>query len=265
MKNLRYIFTVIALFLSVVVWGEKYPKPLKGRMVHDFAKVLSASEEKAIEKQLLKLNDSTTTQITVVTVSSLNGETPAEYATELGQEWGVGDKDKDNGIVVLFKPKVGKSPGQIFIAVGYGLEGAVPDATAKMIIEREMIPYFRQGKIGVGISHGVKVLTSLVKGEYSAKKYTQKSKRRGFISPTTLLILIFIIVPLFIPRKHRKSNFSNNGASTSDSILPWILISMMSNRGGGGFGGGGGSGFGGGGFGGFGGGGFGGGGSGGSW
>ncbi len=266
MRQIRYIVTAIALLCTLSLWGQSYPKQMAGRMVNDFANVLSATEERAIESKLRALNDSTSTQIAVVTVKTLNGESPAQYATELGHQWGVGQKGKDNGIVILFKPKVGNSPGQIFISVGYGLEGAVPDATAKLIIENEMIPAFRQGSVAAGISRGVDVLTSLVKGEYSADKYNKEHKRGGG-NVTSIVVIIFIIIALVLPRKNRGNNFTSGGSDATGSILPWVLLSMMNNGRSSGFGGGGSSGFGGGGssFGGFGGGGFGGGGAGGSW
>ncbi len=265
-KNLnRFSLVVLLLLLSVVVWGQNYPKPIKGRMVHDFAKVLSNNEERALETRLRSFNDSTSTQMVIVTVKSLNGEDISQYATELGQEWGVGHKGKDNGVVILYKPKVGNSRGQIFIAVGYGLEGAIPDATASAIVNNDMIPYFQQGKTAAGLAKGVDVLVSLAKGEYTADDYNKSKKRRGGSSFSLIIFILFFILSMLIPRKRRGDNITSSGSTASDSILPWILIGMMgSGRSSGGYGGGGGFSSGGG-FGGFGGGGFGGGGAGGSW
>lgn len=263
MRKIKILFLFICSLLSFASFAQDIPKPLSGRMVHDFANQISSRDEQIIERQLRALNDTTSTQIAVVTVNSLDGYSIAEYATKLGHSWGVGTKGKDNGIVILFKPKTARSNGEVFIAVGYGLEGAVPDATAKMIIEKEMIPYFREGKISAGISQAVTTLISLVEGEYTADEYA-KRKRGG--SSAYLILLIFIFIMLFGGRRTHSDYGSGGTTSATSAALPWILLSMMGNSGGrrGGYGGG--SGFGGGGsFGGFGGGGFGGGGAGGSW
>lgn len=264
MKNKQRI-SLILLFLAsfFTASAQEIPSPMSGRMVHDFAGVLSKNEVANLEYQLREFNDSTSTQIAVVTVKDLDGASISEYATELGHKWGVGTKGKDNGIVILYKPKTAGSRGEVFIAVGYGLEGAVPDATAKMIVEREMIPYFKENRTGAGISQGVSTLFSLVKGEYTADAYSKKSKPVSGASIFYLVIIIFIIISLILPGKKRSNTYSKNGATTSDSVVPWLLLAMMSGSrgghgGGGGFGGGSS-------FGGFGGGGFGGGGAGGSW
>lgn len=257
--------TAILLFLAITLTAraQEMPSPMSGKMVNDFAGVISDRDEAYLEKQLREFNDSTSTQIAVVTVASLDGRSISEYATELGHSWGVGTKGKDNGIVILFKPKTMESRGEVFIAVGYGLEGAVPDATAKMIVEREMIPYFKKNRTAQGISQAVSTLFSLVKGEYTADSYTKKSSMSAG-SIFYLVIIIIMIIAILLPGKKHSNTYSKDGSTTSDSIVPWILLGMLSSRGGGyrsggGFSGGGSS------FGGFGGGGFGGGGAGGSW
>lgn len=262
MKNIiRNLLILTLLLFSVNSYAQQIPQAIKGKMVNDFAEVLSSKDEALLEQQLRTFNDSTSTQIAIVTVNSLDGMQPNQYATELAHKWGVGQKGKDNGIVILYKPKTRDSAGQVYIAVGYGLEGAVPDATAKLIVENEMIPLFREGKTAEGLSQAVNTLFGLVRGEYTADEY---SKRSGGFPLFWIYIIIFLII-LFIPSKKGSSDYSSReGTVTDNSIAPWILLSMMSSgRRTGGFGGGG---FGGGSsFGGFGGGGFGGGGAGGSW
>lgn len=266
MKNkITLTLTLLFAFLLTVftATAKDYPTPAKGRMVNDFAGVIGDKDEVKLELQLREFNDSTSTQIAVVTVKSLDGKSISEYATDLAHEWGVGQKGKDNGIVILFKPKTATSRGEVYIAVGYGLEGAVPDATSKMIIEREMIPYFQDNRIGAGISKAVSTLFSLVKGEYTAESYAKKPTLSG---GTIFLLIVgfFMFISLILPGKKHSDTISKDGTSSSNSVVPWILLAMLSNsggRGGGGFGGGGGGSS----FGGFGGGGFGGGGAGGSW
>lgn len=255
---------LITLLLSVNLFSQDIPeRPNPPRLVNDLAGLLDDKTENALEWYLRAINDSTSNQIVVLTVNSLNGYDASSFAFEVGEKWRVGQKEFDNGIVMLVKPKIGSSRGQAFIAVGYGLEGAIPDAIAKRIVTNEMIPYFRNNDYAGGILKGAKVLSQFASGEISADGYnssTAKSNWAGLI-PFIIFILIFFLI--------RASNARS--ASMSRSNLPfwtalWLGSSMMGGShsgsfnnfsgGSGGFGGG---------FGGFGGGSFGGGGAGGSW
>jgi len=115
-------------------------KPQPPRLVNDFAAVLSPAETNALEQKLLHFNDSTSTQIVIVTVNDLGGDDITDFADRLGEKWGVGQKGKNNGIVVLIKPTGGQGQRKARISVGYGLEGVIPDATARKIVDNEMIP-----------------------------------------------------------------------------------------------------------------------------
>ena len=268
-KLLRIPSLLLLLFFSINLFSADIPpRPNPPRLVNDLAGLLDENTEKALEWNLRALNDSTSNQIVIITVNSLNGYDPASFAYEIGEKWKVGQKEFDNGIVVLVKPKQGSSRGQAFIAVGYGLEGAIPDAIANRIVNNEMIPYFKQNDYRSGIIRGVEVLSQFASGEINADGYNSSAaapKWAGAI-PIIIFILIFFII--------RASNAKS--ASMSRSNLPfWTALWLGSTMGGGshsgswnnfsgGSGGGSGGGFGGG-FGGFGGGSFGGGGAGGSW
>jgi uncharacterized protein len=266
MKQVLFI-----LFLSVFtfsVFAQDIPeRPNPPRLVNDLANVLSDPEEQQLESELVQFNDQTSTQIAIVTVPSLNGYEISDFSFKIGEKWGVGQKDKNNGIVIVFKPKTSDEKGAVFVAVGYGLEGIIPDAVAnRNVVDFEMIPRFREGDIYGGLSAGTKVLKSLALQEYTAADYQKKTDKEGKSDGlgTLILIGIILIVIFSIFKGGRGRNY--NGGS---SIPFWIAMSLLSsNRGGGSFGGfsGGSGGFGGGGgFGGFGGGSFGGGGAGGSW
>lgn len=262
---------LLSIFLVIFVFSgfsQDIPdRPNPPRLVNDLANVLSDQEEQQLESDLIQFDQSTTTQITIVTVPSLNGNEISDFAFKLGEKWGVGSKDKNNGIVVVFKPKVGNEKGKVFVAIGYGLEGIIPDAVANRdVVNNEMIPRFKQNDIFGGLYAGTKVLMSLAAQEYTAQQYQQKSgekKSEGGGGFFILVMIIIIIVSLF--KGGRGRNY--NGGS---SLPFWLALGLLgSNRGSGSFGGfsGGSGGFGGGGggFGGFGGGSFGGGGAGGSW
>ena len=268
MNKIRLIFLLSIAILGFNATGQDIPvRPDPPKLVNDFAGVLTSEETQLLEQKLVAFNDSTSTQITVVIVKSLNGYDKADFAYRLGQQWGVGQKGKNNGAVILVKPKVGNERGEAFIASGYGLEGAIPDALAKRIVENEMIPDFREDNYYKGLDAAISTMMSLVKGEYTADQYSKrtenKSNQYGIIIPIIITIIVFTII-----RGSRARNMSV-GKSLPFWTAFWLLGSMGRGHSGswgdfssgsGGFGGGGGGGFGG-----FGGGSFGGGGAGGSW
>ncbi|HEY3371382.1 MAG TPA: TPM domain-containing protein [Prolixibacteraceae bacterium] len=266
MKHL--LLSVILVVFTFYGFAQDIPdRPNPPRLVNDLANVLSDQEEQQLESELDEFDRSTTTQITIVTVPDFGGTEMSDFAFKLGEKWGVGSKDKNNGIVIVFKPKVGNEKGGVFVAVGYGLEGIIPDAVAnRLVVDNEMIPRFKQNDIYGGLQAGTKVLMSLASQEYTAQEYQQKAGGKkskdgggGFF---VVIMIIIILISFFRGGKGR--NFHSGG-----SLPFWLAMGLMSggNRGGGSFGGfsGGGGGGGGGGFGGFGGGSFGGGGAGGSW
>lgn len=265
------------MLVCLLPWaiGAQMPdRPSPPRLVNDLAKILSEDQQRSLEEILVQFGRETGTQIAVVTVSSMAGYDKADFAFRIGESWGVGQRGKNNGIVVLVKPKTSRESGQVYIAVGYGLEGVIPDAVAnRLVVDQEMIPRFREDDYYGGIAQGVKVLMELARGEFTAAEYAERSGEpegsgagSGFL--IVLLVLVLVIFPLVRKRRHLHSTGSRN--------LPmWILLGLMNSgkkhggswsdfsSGRGSFGGSGGIGRGG--FGGFGGGSFGGGGAGGSW
>jgi uncharacterized protein len=262
MKKILSILILLAGFSTL--HAEIPERPVPPKLVNDFAGILNQSEANNLETKLVQFARETSTQIVVVAVPDLEGYDAGDYAFRLGEKWGVGQQDKDNGLVILVKPKTGNEQGRIFIATGYGLEGVLPDAVVNgTIIDNEMIPYFRQGNYYQGLESGINVIMDITKGEYTAEYYQENYTKKGSGIPVfIILLLFFIIIPALRGRKRR---FYSPGKN-----LPlWIALGMMSGsraHGGsfGNFSSGRGS-FGGGGFGGFGGGSFGGGGAGGSW
>ena len=118
-------------------------RPNPPRLVNDFAGLFSPAQTAELERMLVDFSDTTSNQITVVTVNDLEGYDSSEYATRIGLDWQVGTAQFNNGVVVLVKPKTPDSYGDAFIAVGYGLEGAIPDAYATRIVREQMIPHFK--------------------------------------------------------------------------------------------------------------------------
>ncbi len=253
---------LIVLFLLSVagVRAQDIPAPMMPyRLVNDYAGLFSAAETASLEQKLLAYNDSTSTQIYVVTVNDLGGYPASDYAFRLGEAWGIGQKSKNNGAVILIKPKVGNSRGQAFIATGYGLEARINDAFAGRIVRNEMIPYFVEEDYFGGVNAAVDTMIAHLSGEFAAEE-----KEEGGTPVVAIIILIIALVLLFILFRGGGDQHIDSDGHRRSNIPPLFFPPMTgSDRRGGGFGG-----FGGGGFGGFGGGGggsFGGGGAGGSW
>lgn len=249
------------------------PPPVDREFVYDFADQLSAADEEALNAQLRAFTDTTSHVIVVVTHPDFCGLEPAQFATDLGHDWGVGRADEDNGIVVAIRPRSGNRSGALFIAPGYGLEGAIPDVVAMRVVQ-EMTPDLAKGDYRSALEIGIRDLMHLAAGEWSQDDYLSG----GSGSPIVGLVafLLFMLVLIGIPGLAIFSSIrSIQRKQGIDWLAAWVLFWAASQRasgsyhhfhsGSGPFGGrGGGFGGGGGGFGGFGGGGFGGGGAGGS-
>ena len=259
----------VALFFSLTSNAQdEFPaRPEPPRLVNDFAGVLSTEQVASLENKLVNFYQKTSTQIAIVTVKSLSGYDKADYAQKLSEKWGIGQKGKNNGILILVKPKIAQERGEVFVAVGYGLEAVVPDAVAReALVGAELIPAFKQNDYFTGLDRSTNVLISLTSGEFTADQYVKATKKGGKSGGPGGFFVIMVILIIFFIFRRRGGN--SRGLGTTQSFLGGMLLGNMlgGNHGGswGGFSGGGGS-SGGGGFGGFGGGSFGGGGAGGSW
>ncbi|MFC0875493.1 TPM domain-containing protein [Saccharicrinis sp. FJH2] len=243
-------------------------KPKTKQIVNDFAGILSNGEKQELEQKLVRYDSETSTQIAIVTTNTLNGYAISDYATRLLTKWGVGMKGKDNGIVIVVKPKIYNAKGQVYIATGYGLEDVVPDALAKKIVEYDMIPLFKDDNYYAGLDKATNTLIGLTTGKFTGSQYLDRARRNSGSGRGIGGLFFLIIAILAIIGSNRRNNMQQFGGRRRSSLPFWLLLGMMgSGRGGGSFGNfSGGSGFGGGGgFGGFGGGMGGGGGAGGSW
>lgn len=264
----------IILFLAAVTFtvsglmAQIPQRPQPQRLVNDMASVFTAEQAGQLESTLVDFSNKTSNQIVILTVNSLEGMDKSQFAYSVGEQWGVGQSKFDNGVIILIKPKLGNERGETFIASGYGLEGALPDAICKRIVEKEMIPAFLNNDYFGGVSKALNVIMPIAAGEFTSEEYAAKTGAGGFAP--AIGIIIFIIIMVILSVLGKKGGGSNNiggGGKRGPGMLELLLLGSLLSGGGrssGGFGGGG-FGGGGGGFGGFGGGGFGGGGAGGSW
>jgi uncharacterized protein len=260
-KNIFGILVLFGFVVSAQVAERPDPPKLYNNLSKEFPDFISAEQAAALEEKLEVFANETSNQICIVIVDDLNGYEAGQYATELGNKWGVGKKDKNNGIVILIKPTGGKGQRSLFISVGYGLEGAIPDLATKRIRDEEMYPYMAQGQFYEALDNATNKLMQLAKGEISVKDYTRRQGRKegGWLT----FIILAIIIIIMIIRMFRGGGGGGRTYSGLGNAVMWGLLSNMGNhRGSSSWGGGSSSG---GGWGGFGGGSFGGGGSGGNW
>lgn len=249
------------LFFINISLAQNIPaRPVPPRLVNDFANILSDREEHALETKLVNYSDTTSTQICVVTVTSLNGMESNDFAQRLGEKWGVGTK-KDNGVVILVKPKTANEQGDVSIQVGYGMEPYVTDIATLRIRNKIMIPAFKKNDYYKGIDNAVDAIIELASGAYSSDKHaSDNDDALGFFVVFLALVLVIVLISASGKNKNGNSSGGKNGFWRG---LLWGILLSSGNRGGGWGGSGGGSWGGGhssGGFGGFGGGHFGGGG-----
>jgi uncharacterized protein len=254
----RWIQGLVVLGALTVALGAAaaptFP-PLSGRVM-DAAGILPAETVSSITAKLKELEDKTTDQFVVATVKSLEGYDVQDYGYQLGRAWGIGQKGKNNGVILLVAPAEHK----VGYEVGYGLEGTLTDALTQVIIQNAILPRFRANDFAGGIQRGVDDTIQVLSGD-AAELQQQAAKRPGDNSGWNALIpfaifLIFVIVINSLGRRR------GGGGFLAGMIASSILNSRSGGWGsghGGGWGGGGGGGFSGGG------GSFGGGGSSGSW
>ncbi|MDO1447602.1 TPM domain-containing protein [Rhodocytophaga aerolata] len=257
MKKTKFI--LIAFIIGLLATGasaQTFPeKPNPPRLVNDFAGVLSENEENALERKLVRLDDTTSTQIAIVIVNTYGDYDRAQYTFELANKWGIGQAGKNNGVLITIAIKDRK----YFTATGYGAEGALPDAIIKRIEEQTFPPNFRAENYYRGLDEATTLMARAIAGEYQAENTDEGEGGSGGMSFIFLLIIIIIIIAVI--RRGGRGGRGGGGRYYGGGgfFPPFITMGRGGSFGGGSFGGGGG------GFGGFGGGSFGGGGAGGDW
>lgn len=222
----------------------------------DYAGVLAAHDAEELERKLVAIDNSSSNQIAVVTVNSLNGEAIEDVANETFRAWGIGDKKNNNGILLL----IAINDRKVKIETGYGLEGAIPDIVANSIIKKDIVPAFKQQNYLGGINAAVDDLAKAAVGEYNVTR--ERGKSLGSKAVITIIKVVFIIIVIIIFFVGKSGGGGNYRKRNSSLIWPLLFNSGGGSSWGGGSGGwsGGDSGFGG-----FGGGSSGGGGASGSW
>lgn len=264
MRSLKKNFVCVVLFLfcgiSLFAQFDIPKKPVLSEQtsLYDYANLLSKIQKDYLENKLIKYSDSTSTQIVIITIQSLEGENIGLLAPRWAHTWGIGQADKDNGVVVLLAEQERK----IWISPGYGVEDRLTAGITGELVRNVIIPEFKRGDYYTGLNKGTDAIFDVLTGAYKGSRTPSKENKSG---PWIIIIICFIVIFFIFSRGNKGRGGGNRGNRSGMDLTDIIILSNM-GRGGFGSGSSGGGGFGGGGFGGgFGGGGFSGGGAGGSW
>lgn len=245
--RLLRLFVVAGVFCLSTALAIGQPAPMQPvRLVNDYAGLFTPAQRAMLEDSLVAFDKQTSTQIAVVTLVDLDGMSPNEMATAIIEKWGVGHSGKDNGVVILVKPRNANGRGEVYIGTGRGVDGVIPAGKAGRIIDNYMMTHLQKGDYFNAVNDGAAVVRGLVRGEFTAED--EELPLWGVLVAIGFFVFMVVMMFIIIKKSHKNNGDGENGSSGGGMFGPIIFGSM------GGFGGGrGGSG--GGGFGGFGGGG----------
>jgi uncharacterized protein len=234
-NSIKSIITLSILFFVCNVFSQDgfkiREKPSEQTSVYDLGEVFTKSEKEYLEQKLIKYSDSTSTQVVIATIKTLNGDDIGLIGAEWLSKWGIGQKEKDNGILILLALEDRK----IDIATGYGIEYLLTDLLSERIINRVMIPEFKKGSYFTGLDKGTTSIFEVLAGEYKGSRKKSEDFDPSFIIFIIILIIFFVLI--FRGNKgNRGGGKRNYKRSDSRSILETIILS---NAGRGGFGNGG--------------------------
>lgn len=187
----RLLNLSLTLFLAPSLLSAQSVPFLSGR-VNDYAEVLSIQTRNDLEAMLKEHESTTSNQIVVLTIQSLEGAVLEEYSLKVAETWKLGQKGKDNGVLLL----ISKDDRKLRIEVGYGLEGTLTDATCNSIIRNEIVPHFKDGDYNAGVSAGVRAIIEAIKGSYVAEESGGSDGGNGGmdLAGTLFFIGVFLLV-----------------------------------------------------------------------
>lgn len=179
---------LLLIFIGQCAFAQIQFPPLTGRVV-DNADLLDARTERELTELLAAHEQATTNQVVVVTLSNLQGQVIEDFGYQLGRAWGIGQKDKDNGVILL----VAQEERRVRIEVGYGLEGTLTDAISANIIHSIILPKFKQAQFNDGIREGTLAIIAALGDEYAMREVPKKDKRLSLFMIFLLIVAIFLL------------------------------------------------------------------------
>lgn len=213
MLRLKYIILALLLVLPMAANAQWLPAK-SDRLVNDYSGfILQDGQIDALEQRLRAFDDSTSNQIVVVITPTLGYADENSVAQQIGQTWGVGQSDFNNGVVILIKCKTpGDDVGAVAIATGYGAEGVLPDVFCKHIIDNEMLGPLGEGEYYKAVCQALDVIMPVLAGEYSYAQYRRAERREGFIAlGVFLLVILMAIVAIVVDIRKHPERWRNSG------------------------------------------------------
>lgn len=214
---------ILGLFLVSALLGAITFPVLNHSRIVDEAGLFSHAQKETLESTLSAHERATSNQIVVVTLASLQGYDIADFGYQLGRAWGIGTKERNNGVLLIIAPNERK----VRIEVGYGLEGSLPDAIAHSIIQNTILPAFKAKNYFEGASKGVNAIISAIKGEYKADETTQKSAQHSFVVPLLFFFFMVFNAVLSFNASNRRRLFPSLFISAIAGIVSWFIFSMI--------------------------------------
>jgi len=201
--KLRCLFLLTVLLAATGLRAAERIPPAPARYFNDYAGVVGRNTADTLNRQLEQFERASSSQLLVVIYPKMeSGSSVEDYTVRVAQAWKVGQKGRDNGAVLF----AFMQEHQLYIQVGYGLEGAMPDAIAKRIIEQEIVPRFRAGDVDGGMTAAVGAMISAAKGEYKGTGTTQAEHKQGTAGQTgTVFGAIFFLLLVFFAHRQRRS------------------------------------------------------------
>lgn len=195
MKRYAAVLAVLLLIVTGVCRAAEVIPPKPPRYFNDYAGVVSPGVGERLNTQLAQFERDTSDQVIVAIYRKMESNSEvADYTQRIAQAWGVGQKDRRNGVVLF----VFLDERKMFIQVGYGLEGALPDVTAFDITERHIKPHFRKGDYEAGLSEGVDLICKAIRGEYKGTGRTNAEHGSDKGGTAGLLVFLFALLIFFI-------------------------------------------------------------------
>ncbi|WP_421199473.1 TPM domain-containing protein [Aeromonas enteropelogenes] len=223
---LRILLPCLLLWTTALQAAPDFP-PLSGRVV-DEASLMSRKQAHQLTQQLAAFEKRSGVQLVVVSIDSLQGETIEEYGYQLGRHWGIGQKGKDNGVLLL----IAQDERKVRIEVGYGLEGALPDAIAANIIQTRILPAFKRGDMVAGIMAGSQGIMLALAGDYQPTETQQQDSGKG---PGLFILMVIAMIVI-----HNLRGGGSGRRRRSAYLAGGLGAGSFGGRSGGGFSGGGG-------------------------
>jgi uncharacterized protein len=218
-KAVRYGMVMLSCVQLFSFAHASIPERPQGGYVSDFASVLTPSERQNLESEISLYNASTSNEIAVVTVKSLDGDYIEHYAVDLFKKWGIGTKKHDNGVLLL----VAIDDHKMRIEVGYGLEGALTDMLSSSIVRKEITPSFKEGKYYDGISRGVHAIILATQGEYQAEPEARQTSSSSIPFEYIFLGVVMVIQFLTAILGRSKSWWAGGVLGGVVGVILWLF------------------------------------------